>query len=120
MDIPSILAVLKADPNYKPPKPMNPNRPPSSKYCDYHEDMGHTTEKCFQLRHTIENKIQSGEFAHFVQREDPAHESPKNSDRLIDVISGRGGYVPGNPTDQSKTFFWIDTKRPRKNPSTVI
>lgn len=37
----TILAVLKTDPTYKPPRPMNPNRPPSNSYYKYHEDTGH-------------------------------------------------------------------------------
>nr|XP_017245509.1 PREDICTED: uncharacterized protein LOC108217176 [Daucus carota subsp. sativus] len=118
MDIATILAIMKADPNYKPPRPMNPNRPPSSKYCDYHEDTGHLTEKCFQLKHAIENKIQSGEFSHLVQREDPTSEGNKSSDRLIDVISG--GYIPKGLPDQNNMVFQVETKRQRKGPSLVI
>lgn len=37
----TILAVLKTDPTYRLSWPMNPNKPPSSRYCEYHEDTGH-------------------------------------------------------------------------------
>ncbi|KAL8110540.1 hypothetical protein AgCh_026314 [Apium graveolens] len=66
----TILAVLKTDPDYRPPRPMKPGHPPSSRYCDYHEDTGHTTEQCFQLSNLIEGKIRRGKLVHYVQRED--------------------------------------------------
>ena len=102
---------------------MNPNRPPSSKYCDYHEDTGHTTERCYQLCNLVENKIQSGELSHFALREDPNQPNPVGSDRIIDVISG--GLASGGPSNNAKKLYArevcrIDSKHPRQNPSLVI
>ncbi|XP_017224785.1 uncharacterized protein LOC108201008 [Daucus carota subsp. sativus] len=122
-DINSILAILKTDPNYRPPRPMNPNRAPSTRYCEYHEDTGHTTDRCFQLKNLIEDKVKSGELAHFAVKEEQyrAHTPPR--DRVIDVISG--GFQPF-PTSGSQSrgpqneIFRIDSKRPKKNPSPVI
>ncbi|XP_017239615.1 uncharacterized protein LOC108212399 [Daucus carota subsp. sativus] len=122
-EITSILAIMKTDPNYRPPRPMNPNRPPSSKYCDYHEDTGHTTERCYQLRNLIENKIQSGELSHFTLREDPNQPNPAGTDRIIDVISG--GFASRGSSNNAKKLYArevcrIDSKRPKQNPSLVI
>ncbi|XP_074359687.1 uncharacterized protein LOC141699739 [Apium graveolens] len=54
VDKATILAILKTEPDFRPPSPMKPGRPPSSRYCDYHEDIGHTTEQCYQLSNLIE------------------------------------------------------------------
>ena len=114
---------MKTDPNYHPPRPMNPNRPQSSKYCDYHEDTGHTTERCYQLRNLVENKIQSGELSHFALREEPNQSDPVGTDRIIDVISG--GLTAGGASNNAKKLYArevyrVDSKRPKQNPSPVI
>ncbi|XP_074374486.1 uncharacterized protein LOC141714889 [Apium graveolens] len=96
----TILAVLKMEPDYRPPRPMKPGRPPSSRYCEYHEDTGHTTEQCFQLSNLIEGKIRRGQLVHYVQHDDePRRHHRGEDDRVIDVIFA---------------------KRPRANPSPVI
>ncbi|GKA07783.1 hypothetical protein Tco_0687007 [Tanacetum coccineum] len=38
-----------------------------SKYCHFHEDHGHDTNKCRELRHQIEEAIRSGQLAHLVK-----------------------------------------------------
>ncbi|KAL8119007.1 hypothetical protein AgCh_016487 [Apium graveolens] len=81
---PEILAIIKVSLGYRPPRPMNPNRPPSSRYCDYHEDTRHTTERCYQLKNLIEDKVQSGELAHFIAKEEPPHQPNYNEDKIID------------------------------------
>lgn len=69
-----IMAILKATPGYRPPRPMNPNRPPSNKFCDFHEDVGHTTERCYRLKNLIKDKIQNGELAYFAVIEEPPNQ----------------------------------------------
>ncbi|XP_074328175.1 uncharacterized protein LOC141666088 [Apium graveolens] len=94
----TILAVLKTEPDYRPPRPMKPGRPPSSRYCEYHEDTGHTTER----QHRGED------------------------DRVIDVIFG--GIAVGGLSHNSRKLYAREvfnvnpsaTKRPRVNPSPVI
>ncbi|XP_074352203.1 uncharacterized protein LOC141691377 [Apium graveolens] len=66
----TILAILKTEPGFRPPRPMKPGRPPSSRYCDYHEDTGHTTEQCYQLSNLIESKIRRGHFVHYIEGQD--------------------------------------------------
>ncbi|KAH9704302.1 protein STRICTOSIDINE SYNTHASE-LIKE 10 [Citrus sinensis] len=52
----------------RPPKPMKkyPNMKYSLKYCEFHEDFGHSTTKCFTLREEIESLILSGYLKEFV------------------------------------------------------
>ncbi|GKD76074.1 hypothetical protein Tco_1334356, partial [Tanacetum coccineum] len=38
-----------------------------SKYCHFHEDHGHDTNQCRELRHQIEEAIRSGQLAHLVK-----------------------------------------------------
>ena len=116
----TILAILKTEAGYRPPRPMNPNRAPSSKYCDYHEDTGHTTERCFQLGNLIEEKLQKGQLVHFIQQGEEFKQG-QDSDRLIDVIFG-GSSLSTPPWEASTTreVLNLDTKRPRKNPTPII
>ncbi|KAL8091974.1 hypothetical protein AgCh_034309 [Apium graveolens] len=84
-----ILAILKAKPGYRPPRPMNPNRPPSTKFCEYHEDTRHTIERCYQLKKLIEDKIQSERLSHFAVKDDHPPPQPQyDQDRIIHFISG--------------------------------
>ena len=97
---------------------MNPNRAPSSKYCDYHEDTGHTTERCFQLGNLIEDKLQKGQLVHFIQQGENFKQG-QDSDRIIDVIFGgssAGGLTTGTSNPETHGVFHLDTKRPKKNP----
>lgn len=116
----TILAVLKTEPEYRPPRPMKPGRPPSSRYCEYHEDSGHTTEQCFIL---IEGKIKRGQLVHFVEQD---YRSNHDSDRVIDVIFGgdsAGGLFNNSKKLYAREVFNINpevNKRPRPNPSPVI
>ena len=99
---------------------MNPNRAPISKYCDYHEDTCHTTERCFQLGNLIEEKLQKGQLIHFVQQSEEFKQG-QDSDRLIDVIFG-GNSLSTPPWEASTVREVLNfyTKRPRKNPTPII
>ncbi|XP_074322841.1 uncharacterized protein LOC141659814 [Apium graveolens] len=123
----TILAVLKTEPDYRPPRPMKPGRPPSSRYCDYHEDTGHTTEQCFQLSNLIEGKICRGQLVHYVQREDsPRRHRRVEEDRVIDVIFGgvaAGGLSHNSRKSYAHEVFNVNpptSKRTRTNPSPAI
>ena len=55
-----ILTVLKRDYNVPPPQPMNPRATQhrdSSRFCAFHNDVGHTTEEYLALRRAIEKLI---------------------------------------------------------------
>ncbi|KAD3642299.1 hypothetical protein E3N88_31523 [Mikania micrantha] len=63
-----ILATEEARFNFRPPKPMPKNTErQSNKFCDFHGDVGHHTNDCFQLKKRIEAAVKSGELAHLVK-----------------------------------------------------
>ncbi|KAL0455752.1 UNVERIFIED_CONTAM: hypothetical protein Slati_0914400 [Sesamum latifolium] len=43
-----------------------PQRPKSDKFCRFHNDYGHTTEKCRHLKNEIERLIQNGYLQEYV------------------------------------------------------
>ena len=43
-----------------------PNMKRSLKYCEFHEDFGHSTTECFTLREEIESLILNGYFKEFI------------------------------------------------------
>ena len=53
-----------------PPAPMkgDPNKRDRSKYCRFHQDFGHDTSNCFQLKGQIEALVQQGQLREFVER----------------------------------------------------
>lgn len=85
----TILAILETEPDYRPPRPMKPCRPPSSWYCEDLEDTGHTTDQYYQLSNLIESKIRKGNLFHYTESETHTHhEKHGDDDRIIDVIFG--------------------------------
>ncbi|XP_074352843.1 uncharacterized protein LOC141691995 [Apium graveolens] len=123
----TILIVLKTELDYRPPRPMKPDRPPSSGYCDYHEDTGHTTKQCFQHNNLIKSKIHRGQLVHYVQQDDiPRRHHRDEEDRVIDVIfcgSAIGGFSHNSRKMYAREVFNVNsstTKRPRANPSPII
>ncbi|KAH9704316.1 protein STRICTOSIDINE SYNTHASE-LIKE 10 [Citrus sinensis] len=66
--IPQIFYHIRDIGLLRPPKPMKkyPNMKYSLKYCEFHEDFGHSTTECFTLREEIESLILSGYLKEFV------------------------------------------------------
>ncbi|XP_012846973.1 PREDICTED: uncharacterized protein LOC105966948 [Erythranthe guttata] len=66
----------------QPPRQMkeNPKRQKSEKYCEYHQDRGHTTDECFQLKQEIERLIKKGRLGEFVDA--PRHQNFQNKPRF--------------------------------------
>ncbi|XP_074342670.1 uncharacterized protein LOC141680305 [Apium graveolens] len=103
---------------------MKPGRPPSSRYCDYHEDMGHTTEQCYQLSNLIESKIGKGHFVHYIERQGQTQQ--RQDDRIVDVIFG--GYAAGGMPKNSRKSYAREVcnvnppcpKKYKPSPSLVI
>ncbi|GKF65168.1 hypothetical protein Tco_0191685 [Tanacetum coccineum] len=52
-----------------PPRPVaNPLRMGDpDKYCDYHQDKGHHTNDCIQLRKQLEIALESGKLNHLMK-----------------------------------------------------
>jgi hypothetical protein len=57
-----ILQTEEARFSFRPPKPMTepPGDRGSNKFCDFHGDVGHHTNDCFQLKKRIEAAVKSG------------------------------------------------------------
>ncbi|XP_021747902.1 uncharacterized protein LOC110713764 [Chenopodium quinoa] len=66
-----LRSVNKADDKWKrPPRMVNRSRD-TSKWCDFHEDYGHTTEECTHLKDNIEDLVRRGYLSQFKQRGEP-------------------------------------------------
>lgn len=64
-------------------------------YCKYHEQKGHTTNECIQLRHLIDKLVKEGKMDHLVknikegkdrQKNGAKKETPKNKADTIYMI----------------------------------
>ncbi|GJW05355.1 hypothetical protein Tco_1564211 [Tanacetum coccineum] len=64
-----ILATEKVAKTFKQPPRMVGKRQSRdmSKYCHFHEDHGHETNQCRELRHQIEEAVKSRQLAHLVK-----------------------------------------------------
>ncbi|KAJ0706805.1 putative retrotransposon gag domain-containing protein [Helianthus annuus] len=64
-----ILATEEVKQNFRPPRPLPKSRKNknSTQYCEFHEEKGHHTNDCFQLKKRIEDAVKSGELAHLVK-----------------------------------------------------
>ncbi|GKE51140.1 hypothetical protein Tco_1486296 [Tanacetum coccineum] len=54
---------------FKPPPPMvTPvEKRSSNKFCEFHNDKGHNTDECVQLRKQIEELVKAGKLSHFIK-----------------------------------------------------
>ncbi|GJU59649.1 hypothetical protein Tco_1237415 [Tanacetum coccineum] len=76
------------------PRPMlNPLRSGNTdRYCDYHQEKGHYTNDCIQLRKQLEMTLESGKLNHLVKdvrqrgRGSHARDAPQ-PEKIINVIS---------------------------------
>ena len=68
MPLEQVLMQIKDDPSLKWPKKMkgDPNKCNRNKYCHFHRDHGHDTDKCFDLKQHIKNLIRQGKLRNFL------------------------------------------------------
>nr|GEV93720.1 hypothetical protein [Tanacetum cinerariifolium] len=54
---------------FKPPPPMvtSVEKRSSNKFCEFHNDKGHNTAECVQLRKQIEELVRAGKLSHFIK-----------------------------------------------------
>ncbi|GKC65818.1 reverse transcriptase domain-containing protein [Tanacetum coccineum] len=54
---------------FKPPPPMvTPvEKRSSNKFCDFHNDKGHSTDECMQLKKQIEELVRAGKLSHLIK-----------------------------------------------------
>ncbi|GJR82599.1 reverse transcriptase domain-containing protein [Tanacetum coccineum] len=64
---------------FKPPPPMvTPvEKRSSNKFCDFHNDKGHNTDECVQLKKQIEELVQAGKLSHLIKEIKQGRDQPK-------------------------------------------
>ncbi|GJZ98150.1 hypothetical protein Tco_0670603 [Tanacetum coccineum] len=72
---------------FKPPTPMvTPleKRSYSSKFCEFHNDKGHSTDECVQLKKQIEELVRAGKLSQFIKgiRQEKDQQRPGKKDIL--------------------------------------
>ncbi|GJR74534.1 reverse transcriptase domain-containing protein [Tanacetum coccineum] len=72
---------------FKPPPPMvTPvEKRSSNKFCEFHNDKGHSIDECMQLRKHIEELVRAGKLSHFIKeiRQDRDQQKTGTKDALI-------------------------------------
>ncbi|GKB38277.1 reverse transcriptase domain-containing protein [Tanacetum coccineum] len=65
--------------NFKPPPPMvTPvEKRSSNKFCDFHNDKGHSTDECMQLKKQIEELVLAGKLSHLIKEIKHGRDQPK-------------------------------------------
>ncbi|GJS77152.1 hypothetical protein Tco_0727033 [Tanacetum coccineum] len=62
-----ILALDKG--KFKPPPPMTTpvEKRNASKFCEFHGEVGHTTDECMHLKRQIEEMLKAGKLSHLIK-----------------------------------------------------
>nr|GEU99887.1 reverse transcriptase domain-containing protein [Tanacetum cinerariifolium] len=75
-----------------PPLIENPKKQNLNKLCDYHEDKGHNTNDCYQLKKQIEEAVASGKLAHLLRdicwSNQKSKKQRRNDVKVINMIAG--------------------------------
>ncbi|GJU16510.1 reverse transcriptase domain-containing protein [Tanacetum coccineum] len=68
---------------FKPPPPMvTPTEKRSStKFCDFHNDKGHSTDECMQLKKQIEELVRAGKLSHLIKEIKQGRDQTKNGNK---------------------------------------
>nr|GFC48380.1 reverse transcriptase domain-containing protein [Tanacetum cinerariifolium] len=72
--------ILAAEANkFQPPPPMvTPvEKRNGNKFCDFHNDKGHSTDECMQLKKQIEELVRAGKLSHLIKEIKQGREQPK-------------------------------------------
>ena len=90
----------------------DPNKRNKNKYCRFHRDHGHDTNKCFDLKQQIENLIRQGKLRHFVGRDhkdDKLKAKIEESSRppLGEIRVIIGGTSTGQTSKSKKTYLKV-------------
>nr|GFA10007.1 reverse transcriptase domain-containing protein [Tanacetum cinerariifolium] len=72
---------------FKPPPPMvTPvEKRSSNKFCEFHNDKGHSIDECVQLRKQIEKLVRAGKLSHFIKeiRRDKDQQKSRKNDAPV-------------------------------------
>ena len=88
-----------------PPLRGRPSRENMDKYCDYHEEKGHLTNECHNLKEQLKKAIESGKLDHLIRdvrqrnRAPPRNNNQANQGRIINMVRGRTGGVKRKAVD---------------------
>ncbi|GJX68448.1 reverse transcriptase domain-containing protein [Tanacetum coccineum] len=65
---------------FKPPPPMVTlaDKRSSNKFCEFHNDKGHSTDECMQLKKQIKELVKSGKLSHFIKEIRQDRDKQKN------------------------------------------
>ncbi|GJS27003.1 reverse transcriptase domain-containing protein [Tanacetum coccineum] len=65
---------------FKPPPPMvtPADKRSSNKFCEFHNDKGHSMDKCMQLKKQIEELVKAGKLPHFIKEIRQDRDKQKN------------------------------------------
>nr|GEX89332.1 hypothetical protein [Tanacetum cinerariifolium] len=72
--------ILAAEANkFQPPPPMvTPvEKRNGNKFCDFHNDKGHSTDECMQLKKQIKELVRAGKLSHLIKEIKQGREQPK-------------------------------------------
>lgn len=75
-----------------------------NKFCAYHQDIGHDTDKCYQLRQAIEDALKSGKLGHLLQnveRKQAGCPPPKKIKNISMMIHSSGHRTQKRKTEST-------------------
>jgi hypothetical protein len=113
-----ILLEIEDDKDFRWPKPLrgDPAKRNKDRYCRFHNDVGHDTDDCRQLKDEIEFLIRRGKLSHFTKSEDHGRQrreydrsdddrdrNPQPRGPVINMISG--GPTAARTTENSRKAY---------------
>ncbi|GJW52500.1 hypothetical protein Tco_0096585 [Tanacetum coccineum] len=57
----------------------------SNKFCDFHNDKGHSTDECIQLKKQIEELVRAGKLSHLIKEIKQGRDQPKAGKKEVPV-----------------------------------
>ncbi|GJW88583.1 hypothetical protein Tco_0163923 [Tanacetum coccineum] len=103
-----MLALDKGE--FKPPPPMTTlvEKRNTSKFCEFHEEVGHTTDECMHLKRQIEEMLKAGKLSHLIKElkqrsgKDQAKEDGTKGSMIVEAEIG-GNFVHRMHVDRGST-----------------
>ena len=86
MPIEQVLMQIRGDPSLQWPKPISTlvERRDKSKYWRFHQDHGHRTDECRQLKNQVETLIRQGKLQKYVKKTEPyRYQRKDDQDRTL-------------------------------------
>nr|GEV59950.1 reverse transcriptase domain-containing protein [Tanacetum cinerariifolium] len=95
---------------FQPPPPMvTPvEKRSSNKFCDFHNDKGHSTDECMQLKKQIEELVRAGKLSHLIKEIKQGRDQSKTGKKET--------VVKDKPTQS----IWYDRGREQSSKSTIL